>query len=320
VTERSTILALAGGVGSARFLAGLIRVADPAGLTVVVNTGDDERIQGLHISPDVDTVLYHLSGEADWERGWGVAGETFTSHERYRGMAGALGSVGTDLQDWFALGDRDLATHLLRARLLETGATLTEATDALRRAMGVPCRVLPMTDTAVRTVLATATGEALDFQRYFVQRRHSDEVTAVRYAGAAEAIPAPGVIDAARQARVLIVPPSNPLLSVAPLLAIPEIREAVAASGAARVAVSPIIGGRAIKGPADRILSSLGHEVSALGVARLYRGLVDVFVIDEADRPLAAAVESLGMRAVVCDTLMRSPEDAARLAKIVLEV
>ncbi len=313
------ITVLAGGVGSARFCAGLVRVVNPDDLTIVVNTGDDEQIRGLWICPDIDTVLYHLAGACDWDRGWGLADETTVANDRYRELAAGLDGMGLDLQEWFTLGDRDLATHLLRLHLLEHDLPLTEVTDALRLAMGIECQVLPVSDDPVRTVLRTAGGEWLDFQEYFVRRKQEPEVTGIEVEGVRDAAPAPGVLEAIEDAEVLIVPPSNPLISVGPLLAVPGVRDAVEACDATCVAVSPIVGGRALKGPADRLMTSLGHEVSAVGVARIYRGLVDVFVLDEQDAGLAGEVEELGMEPVVCDTLMRSAEDAGRVAKAVLD-
>lgn len=306
---------LAGGVGSARFLAGLIRVLDPSEMTVVVNTGDDERIRGLHVSPDVDTVLYHLAAATDWERGWGLDGETFVANERYAELAGAAGSD-VDMQEWFALGDRDLATHLFRSRLLDAGIGLTAATDALRRAMGISVRVLPMTDATVATKLTTTEGERLDFQTYFVRRHHADDLAAVEYEGAAEASPSPVVTEALADADLVIIPPSNPLLSVGPILALAGVRDAVASTRA--VAVSPIVGGRAIKGPADTILASFGHDVSAAGVAQMYADIVDLYVMDRNDESSAGAVAALGVEPLVCDTIMSSPEAAARLCKEIL--
>lgn len=312
------ICAIAGGVGSARFCAGMARNVAPRELTIVVNTGDDERIQGLHISPDVDTVLYHLAGATDWDRGWGIASETFTTHERYQQLAARVGG-GADLQDWFALGDRDLATHLLRARLLDIGWSLTDATKALARAHGIEATVLPMSDDAVRTALTTTAGEQLDFQEYFVRRGQAEEITAIAYVGAETARPADGVLDAIGSADVVVIPPSNPLLSIAPLLAVTHIRSALSTAGGARIAISPIVGGRALKGPADRVLASLGHDVSPVGVAQIYAGLIDVFVLDLIDAEHAPAVEALGMRPVVCDTIMSGGEEAATVAKTVLD-
>ncbi|MGH2759568.1 MAG: 2-phospho-L-lactate transferase [Actinomycetota bacterium] len=313
------VCAVAGGVGSARFCTGLARVLDPGELTVVVNTGDDERIRGLLVCPDLDTVLYHLAASTDWGRGWGMAAESFVADERYRHLVDQLADERTDLQEWFALGDRDLATHLLRARLLETGSTLTQAVGALARALGIAATVLPMSDDPVRTKLTVTTGEELDFQEYFVRRKQQDEISAVAYAGAVAARPAPGVIEAIASADVVVIPPSNPPLSIGPVLAVPGIRDAIASARGVRVGVSPIVGGRALKGPADRVLASLGHDVSPVGVARIYEGLLDAFVLDEADASRAADVDAVGPRAVVCDTIMSGPEEAARVAKTVLD-
>lgn len=313
------ITVIAGGVGSARFLAGLVRVVPTDDLTVVVNIGDDERVRGLHVSPDVDSVLYHLAGLTDWERGWGMDDERYTANDRYRDLAGRLDDLDVDLQDWFILGDRDLATHMLRTRILEAGRSLSEATDALRRALGVEFRVLPASDDPVRTKVRTAAGELLDFQDYFVRRGQDVEVTGVEFAGADGAAPAPGVLEALEEADVVVLPPSNPLLSVDPVLAVPGVRGSVSGTNAPVVAVSPIVGGRALKGPLAGLMEGLDLEVSPVGVAELYRGLVDVFVLDAEDDARAPDVEALGLRAVVLDTLMRSPEDAARLAKAVLD-
>lgn len=291
---------------------------NPGDLTIIVNTADDARVQGLHISPDIDTVLYHLAGLSDWERGWGLSKESFAAHDRYRELAAGAGDSSVDLQEWFALGDRDLATHLLRSRLLDEGRTLSEATDALRRALGLACVVVPVTDDPVRTVLTTREGEVLEFQTYFVKNRHADEISAVEFTGATQARPAAGVVEAIASADVLFIPPSNPIVSIGPVLAVPGIRDAIASTTAKRIAVSPIIGGRALKGPADMLMRSLGHEQDAVGVARIYEGLVDVFVLDEADRARADDVESVGMRAIVCDTIMSSPEAAGRIARGIL--
>ena len=313
------VCAIAGGVGSARFCAGLVRVIDPRELTIVVNTGDDESIRGLLVCPDIDTVLYHLSGATEWDRGWGLHGESFVADERYKELAARAGLASTDLQEWFALGDRDLATHMIRARLLDTGHTLAEATAVLARAQGISASVVPVTNDVLRTVLTIASGVQVDFQEYFVRHRQADEVTAVAYTGAGEATAAPGVVDSIASADVVVIPPSNPVLSIGPLLAVPGVREAIERAPGIRVGVSPIVGGRALKGPADKILASLGHEVSPVGVARMYQGLVGAFVLDAVDAMLASTVASLGMRAVVCDTIMSGPEEAARVAKDVLD-
>jgi LPPG:FO 2-phospho-L-lactate transferase len=312
------ICVIAGGVGSARFLTGLLRVVDPADVTVVVNTGDDERIRGLHVSPDVDTVLYHLANATDWERGWGLDRETFVANERYNELVERAELSDIDMQEWFGLGDRDLATHMLRTRMLDAGRSLTDATDALRRGLGIACRVLPMSDDPVRTALITRDHERLDFQEYFVQRGHRDEIESVDYVGANHASPAPGVLEALEAADLLIVPPSNPVLSVAPILELAQIRKIFSQTKTTRVAVSPIVGGKALKGPADRVLAAMGYEVSSAGVHEFYAGLLDVLFVDEADRDLdrpAAPPEWL-----VTDTIMSDPASAAELAKKVVAV
>jgi LPPG:FO 2-phospho-L-lactate transferase len=311
------ICVIAGGVGSARFCAGLVRVVDPGDLTIVVNTGDDARMRGLHVSPDVDTVLYHMAGLNDWERGWGATGESYRVHERYLELVSRAGETGVDLHEWFTLGDVDLATNMLRSRLLDAGRSLTEATDVVRRALGIGAKVLPMSNDPVRTVLTTTDGEVLDFQTYFVRRRHADEISAVSFDGIVRASPAPGVLDAIKGADLLLIPPSNPIVSIGPVLAFRGVRDAVGAVRT-RVAVSPIVGGRALKGPADMLMRSLGHAQDAVGVARIYQGLIDVFVLDQSDASLAPDVEALGMRAVVCDTIMSGPEAAGTVAKSVL--
>lgn len=311
------VCAIAGGVGSARFCAGLYRILAPGELTIAVNTGDDERIRGLLVCPDIDTVLYHLAGATDWERGWGLASETFTADQRYRQLAERV--PGEAMQEWFSLGDGDLATHLFRARLLDRGRRLGEITAVLTQAMGIAAGVMPVTEDELRTVIETASGERLAFQEYFVHRHQDEDVAAVSYQGAETARPAPGVLEAISSAPIVVIPPSNPILSVLPALAVPGVRDALAAAGGRRVGVSPIVGGRALKGPADRILASLGHEVSPVGVARLYSGLLDVFVLDATDRAYSPGIEALGMRPVVCDTLMTGPEAAGRVAATVLE-
>ena len=312
------VCVIAGGVGSARFLAGLVRVVDPSEVTVIGNTGDDERVRGLHVSPDIDTVLYHLAGETDWERGWGMSDESFVANSRYVDLV-SRAAVDVDMQEWFGLGDRDLATNMFRTRLLDSGRPLSFAIDALRRAMGIGSVVLPMSDSPVRTELVTVAGERLDFQTYFVRRQHGDLIATVDFVGDDVARPAPGVIEALEGAELIVIPPSNPIVTVAPVLAVPDIREAIERSSAVRVAVSPIVGGRAIKGPLEALLRAFGHDVSPSGVARIYGGLVDVFVLDALDAAEAAAVEPIGMRPLVCDTIMSGPDEAARLAKEVLD-
>ena len=305
VTPAFTVLA--GGVGAARFLQGLVRVADPASVAVVSNVGDDVEMFGLHVSPDVDIVIYSLAGLVNPETGWGLAGDSFA-------VADALRRFGYDR--WFNLGDRDLATAVHRTRLLREGRPMHAVVAELARAFGVDAAILPATDARLATVVRTADGE-LAFQDYMVRLAAAPEVTGLRFAGAEDAIPAPGVADAIRDAGRLVLAPSNPFLSIGPILAVPGLREAVAASRARRIAVSPIVGGEAIKGPAARMLASLGHEVSAAGVAAIYRDLIDVMVIDEHDRALAPRIEALGLVCAVTDTMMTSPERKAALASFV---
>jgi LPPG:FO 2-phospho-L-lactate transferase len=302
------IVVLAGGVGAARFLQGLVQVVPPAEVTVIVNTADDVELHGLHVSPDVDSVLYHLAGLADEARGWGVRDETFAALEM-------LGRYGADT--WFQLGDRDLATHVYRTMLLRQGLPLSAATDALRRGLGIASRLLPMTDARVATYVQTPDGW-LPFQVYFVRRRAADPVVGVEFRGVEAAPPGPGVLEALAAADGVLLAPSNPIVSLGPILAVPGVRAALEATPARLVAISPIVGGATIKGPADRMLRGLGREVSAVGVAEGYRDLLDAFVLDRVDAALAPRVEALGMRAIVADTIMRGPAEKAALARTAL--
>jgi LPPG:FO 2-phospho-L-lactate transferase len=304
------ITAIAGGVGAARLLRGLVRVVPPTDVTAVVNTGDDTVLHGLHISPDLDTVLYTLAGRSDDERGWGLAGETWT-------VMDALETLGGDA--WFRLGDRDLATHLYRTRRLSEGTTLSTVTAELTTVLGVGARLLPMSDDAVRTRLRLRDGEEVEFQDYFVRRRHAVAVSAVRYQGADEATPAPGVLESLAQAQRIVVCPSNPVLSIGPVLAVPGVAAALTARRDHVVAVSPIVAGAALKGPADRLLGELGHEVSVVGVARMYAPIAATLVVDEADAALAPAVEAAGLRCRVVPTIMSDVARAAELAAVVVE-
>jgi LPPG:FO 2-phospho-L-lactate transferase len=306
VQRRITVLA--GGVGGARFLRGLSRRTDPRHLTVIGNTGDDEEFFGLHVSPDLDTVLYTLAGRADRGRGWGVRGDTFSCLE-------TLGTLG--LPTWFRLGDRDLAVHIFRTERLRAGWPLSRVTAALARVQGVRATVLPMTDAAVRTMIYTPAGR-LAFQDYLVRRRGRDDVRRIEIRGAARARPAPGVVAALQRSTAIIIAPSNPLVSIGPILAVPAIRHALRLRRAPAAVVSPLVGGRAVRGPLDRMLHGLGLEASPPGIARLYRGLVDVFVLDRRDAAHADAVAALGMRPVVTETIMRTRADAERLAAVVL--
>lgn len=307
------LVALAGGVGAARFLRGLIRVHPPAEIVVIGNTGDDLRVHGLAVSPDLDSVAYTLAGLADEERGWGLAGETWN-------VLGALERLGEPV--WFGLGDRDIATHLLRTRLLAEGASLSEATAELHRRLGVPVRVVPMSDQPVETrvqVQGADGPEDLGFQEYWVARQARDRVLRITFAGIERARPAPGLLDAIAEAEGVVLCPSNPVVSIAPILAMPGIRAAVQSSACRTVAVTPIIGGAPVRGMADKLLPAWGVEVSARGVASMYSGLADAFVLDQVDAAQARDVADLGMDAVVAPTLMRSLEDAAALAKVALD-
>jgi LPPG:FO 2-phospho-L-lactate transferase len=303
------VCALAGGVGGAKLAAGLRDELPPGDLSVVVNTADDFDLWGLHICPDLDTVMYTLAGISNPETGWGIAGETFESLRM-------LGRYGEDT--WFKLGDRDLATHILRTARLRSGETLTRVTAELSRALGIRGSVLPMSDDPVSTVLETPDGR-LEFQEYFVRRRQEDEVLGVELRGVEEAAPTEAVLAAISGADAIVICPSNPVVSVGPILALPGVREALARSAAPRVAVSPIVGGRALKGPADRMMLSLGHEVSATGVARMYAGLVDGMVVDTIDEGERESIEAFGMRVLATGSVMRDAADRARLASETLE-
>ena len=303
------VCALAGGVGGAKLAAGLRDELPPGDLSVVVNTADDFDLWGLHVCPDLDTVMYTLAGISNPETGWGIAGETFESLRM-------LGRYGEDT--WFKLGDRDLATHILRKARLRSGETLTRVTAELSRALGIRSSVLPMSDDPVSTVLETPDGR-LEFQEYFVRRRQEDEVLGVELRGVEEAAPTGAVMAAISGADAIVICPSNPVVSVGPILALPGVRETLARSSAPRVAVSPIVGGRALKGPADRMMLSLGHEVSATGVARMYAGLVDGMVVDTIDEGERESIEAFGMRVLATGSVMRDAADRARLASETLE-
>jgi LPPG:FO 2-phospho-L-lactate transferase len=309
------IAVLSGGVGAARLLAGLVQVRPPAELTAIVNVGDDIELHGLHISPDLDTITYTVAGAIDPERGWGLRDETWRAME-------ALGRF-PSARSWFNLGDQDLATHLYRTDRLRAGAPLSTVTAEIADAFGLEVRLLPVTDDPVRTIV-TVPGEddgadvEIGFQEYFVQRHHDISVRAVRFAGAAQARPGPGVLEALAGAERVIIAPSNPIVSIDPVLAVPGVRDAVAARRDDVVAVSPIIAGAALKGPADRLLRELGHESSVVGIARLYAPLAATLVIDEADAASAADVEAQGIRCVVAPTIMSGPAESAALGEVVL--
>ena len=303
------VVALAGGVGGAKLASGLQAALEPGDLTLVVNTADDFDLYGLRICPDLDTAMYTLSGIVNPSTGWGVASESFNA----LGMMVRFGESA-----WFKLGDKDFATHILRTARLYAGETLTRVTADLSRSLGVQSTILPMCDEPVATVIETPDGH-LEFQEYFVRRGQSDEVLGARFKGIEEARPSEAVVEALAGADLVIFCPSNPIVSIGPILAVPGMREALTASPAPRVAVSPIVGGRALKGPADRMLDSLGHEVSATGVARIYEGLVDGMVVDDEDGDERDFIEGLGMRVLATDAVMRDGADRARLAREVLE-
>ena len=303
------IVALAGGIGAARFLEGLSRLLPRDRTFIIGNTGDDVEMHGLHISPDLDTVTYTLAGVADRQRGWGLQGDTFH-------CLAALGRFG--LETWFQLSDGDFATHLYRTQRLAQGVPLSGVTAEIATAFGLRARLTPMSDQPVRTRILTARGE-LEFQTWFVKRRARDAVIGVRYAGAAQAVPAPGALEAIGRARAVLICPSNPLISIGPILAVPGIREALRTTRAPVLAISPIVGGQALKGPAARMMKSMGMASSALQIARLYEDFLDILVLDHADRSLAPAVEALGMQAVVTNTIMTGLRRKQALARAVLE-
>ncbi len=303
------IVALAGGVGAARFLEGLTGVVSPKRILIIGNTGDDAEIHGLHVSPDLDTVMYTLAGLNDPKRGWGLRGDTFTCLK-------ALGALGADV--WFQLGDRDLATHIYRTVRLRDGAPLSRVTRELARRLGVESALTPVTDHRLRTLIETARGR-LEFQTWFVRRRARDRITGLVFDGATESRPAPGVLDAIASAEGIIICPSNPLISIGPMLAVPGVREALREARAPVAAVSPIVGGRALKGPAAAMMKSLRMRVSPLGVAEFYKDLLDVMVLDRADKLLAPRIELMGIRGVVTATVMSSIARKRALARATLQ-
>ncbi|RLT37657.1 MAG: 2-phospho-L-lactate transferase [Chloroflexi bacterium] len=301
------VTVLAGGIGAARFLAGMQHVVPPEDLTAICNVGDDLEWLGLTVCPDIDSVLYTLAG-IEGSEGWGVRDDTRHALEALRALGG---------ESWFSIGDIDLATHLFRTERMREGSTLAEATAALALARGVGVRVIPVTNDPHPTIVRTADGD-LAFQDYFVRQRAQPTILGVDFPGAALAKPAPAVVDAIVNCDLLCIAPSNPIVSISPLLAIPDVRAAVKESRARRVAISPIVGGEAIKGPAAAMLKALGHEVSAFGVARLYAGLIDTFVLDAVDARLTHDVSALGMDAVAVDTMMRGDEGRERVARNVV--
>jgi LPPG:FO 2-phospho-L-lactate transferase len=306
----SRITALAGGVGAARFLDGLVRVANPEDITVIVNVGDDCEIYGLYISPDIDTVIYTLAGIADDVRGWGIRGDTFNCLD----MLSRYG-----VETWFKIGDRDMAIHIFRTMLLRRGLKLQEVTDIIRRKLNVKVRVIPMTNDRVETIILTDSG-LLSFQEYFVKRGFQDEVKGIIYRGIERAKPADGVIESIMNADGVIICPSNPIVSIGTIISINGVREALRETKAKTIGISPIIGGAAVKGPADKMLKEIGLEPSAYTIAELYRDFLDILVIDKADINLKDKIEGIGIKVYVTNTLMKSVEDKVRIAREVLNL
>jgi LPPG:FO 2-phospho-L-lactate transferase len=306
--KHPTITALAGGVGASKLLLGLYDVMDPNGLTVIVNTGDDITLHGLKISPDLDIVTYTLAGVIDPAKGWGFRAETFHALKRLA----VFGRV-----TWFNLGDRDLATHIHRTAMLGGGNSLTDAAESIRAALGVKSRILPMSNEPVPTIIETDEG-ALHFQEYLVKRRAEPIVLGIRFDGVGAARPAPGVLEAIREAERIIICPSNPLISIGPILAVPGIREALRARKNDVVAVCPIVGGKSLKGPSDKMLAQLGHQPSARGVAQLYSDFTGTFVIDPLDGSQAESIAALGMKVRVLPTIMKTRAQKRKLARALL--
>ena len=304
------ITVLTGGTGGAKFVDGLRQIVAPEELTVIVNTGDDLLWWGLYVSPDLDSITYMLAGKLSQERGWGVKGDTFYCLQ-------AMGQLGQPI--WFHTGDRDVATHIFRSKLLSDGKTLSEVTAEIAGRLGIKARILPMSNSRVETRVGTPVGE-LSFQEYFVERWYQDPVESIRYAGASDAEPAPGVIDAIRGSEAVILAPSNPVSSIAPIMAVPGIREALRESRARIAAVSPIVAGAAVSGPAGILMQAQGFPVSIAGVAEFYHDFLDLLVVDSKDRRMAEELQKSGMKVHCTQTLMRTQEDRIALAKAVLQL
>jgi len=302
------ITALAGGVGASKLLLGLYEVMDPSLLTIIVNTGDDIVLHGLKISPDFDIVTYTLAGIVDTSKGWGLRGETFHALKR-------LAAYGRP--NWFNLGDRDLATHIHRTAMLSEGKTLSQAADSIRIALGVKSRIVPMSDNSVPTIIDSNEGP-LHFQEYLVKRRAEPVVRGIRFENVESACPAPGVLEAIRDADRILICPSNPLISIGPILAVSRIREQLRALKEKVFAVCPIVGGKSLKGPSDKMLAQLGHDSTALGVAKLYADFTGTFIIDPADKSQSAAISALGMHVAVLPTVMKTLAQKRKLARALL--
>ncbi len=302
------IVVLTGGTGGAKFVDGLRQIVSAKELTIIVNTGDDLEWWGLYVSPDLDSITYVLAGILSKDRGWGVAGDTFFCLQ-------AMGKLGEP--NWFHTGDRDLALHLLRTRLLREGKSLTEVTSDIAAKLGVQARILPMSDSRIQTRVDTPAGD-LSFEEYFVQRWYQDPVNSVRFAGAEEAAPAPGVIDAILSASIVVLAPSNPVTSIGPILAVPGIREALRQTAAPVVAISPIVGGKAVSGPAGTLMAAQGLPVSIAGVAQAYQDFLDMLVVDVRDATAADELRQSGLRVHCTHTIIRTAEEKTELARTVL--
>jgi LPPG:FO 2-phospho-L-lactate transferase len=303
------ITALAGGVGAAKFLQGLVRVVPEKEVTVIVNTGDDIELYGLHISPDIDIVMYTLSGIVDEEKGWGIRGDTFHCLETLRKYG---------YETWFNLGDKDLATHIYRTNLMESGLTLTEVTSKLCENLGLKSKILPMTNDKFATKITTDKG-TMHFEEYLVKRGAQDKVINVVLEGVETAQPAPGAVESILDSDTVVVCPSNPIVSIGTMLSVKNVKTALRETKARVVAVSPIVGGHPIKGPADKLMGGLGLDVSAYSVAKLYQGFLDVFVIDQVDSAEKKQIEDLGLQVIATNTIMKTLEDKIKLARTVLE-
>jgi LPPG:FO 2-phospho-L-lactate transferase len=303
------ITVLTGGTGGAKFVDGLRQIVAPEELTFIVNTGDDSRWWGLYVSPDIDSITYVLADKLSQERGWGVKRDTFFCLQ-------AMEQMGQPA--WFKSGDRDLATHIFRSQLLAEGKTLSEATSEIANRLGIKARILPMSNSRLETRVLTPAGD-LSFEEYFVQRRYQDPVKSVRFDGACDAVPAPGVIDAIRSADVVLLAPSNPVTSIAPILAVPGVREALRGSQASVVAVSPIVREAAVTGPAASLMAAQGFAVSIAGVAKFYHDFLDLLVVDSQDAPAAEELRKTGIHVYCTPTIMRKAEDRIALAKSVLD-
>lgn len=303
------ITALAGGVGAARFLQGLVRVVNPKKITVIVNTADDIEFFGLHVSPDIDIVIYSLAGVVNPKTGWGFRNDSFACLGELREFKH---------EDWFLLGDRDLATHIHRTWLLRQGRSLTQITDTIRKRFSIEPRILPMTDDPIATKIATSKG-TIHFQEYLVKRKAKDRVRGVVFQGISKAKPTQEVLESIRAADGIIICPSNPIVSIGPILALPDVRKALQKAEAKILAISPIVAGKPIKGPAAKIMSGIGMEVSATQVAEIYRDFLDFFIIDEQDQSLQQEISSLGCRVIVTDTIMKNMKSKTRLARVACE-